>query len=1076
MREAQPQSQQILEDKNKNKNSNNNQQDKRNMVNNNSYSYSYSYSYMYNDENGNKINRGDIDNKSKYNHHKQQVIASSISDNVVLFGSAPMYPVDRYSEHGNYNQLQLLSVNRHISNSHGHKLLQYHHNSNGYFHAYYISSGINWDNAESYCNTQGYTLASIHDSTQNSQAFNSYGDSGSRAWIGLNDIDFENIFVYTDGTSFDYENWGDGQPDNAGGNENCVHFGSGGFWNDLSCTDTSVTYFICANNYDCNATTDNTYGLHGISCEIAVLWQEAETYCNDMYGTNLASIHGTAENTAAQTIVSSNSAWIGFNDITSEGTFAWEDVSPHDYDNWNSGEPNDSGSNQDCVHLWTDGTWNDHDCSTQKFNYFVCNVANPTPRPTSQPTPQPSLAPSNPPALPPTDTPTDTPSDAPTDIPSYAPSNAPVLLPTMMSTAIPSVTPTAAPTTASSGIPSISLSLAPTRVPSIAPSDTLTAAPTLSPTSLPSSFLTSPAVNVSATGVYNTTGNLTTKATDESTSSNDTRTKSVDGVRIGSGLNNVQQIGFLIVIVAYVIILLIRLIYRTIPRYQNTDMPYFGYVVKFIFQMMDVLSDISVAELMYINDDLEYFYLTMTFIILPLIIAIFCLFYFKFYEWNLKSNKKMSQKYAVSQRIANYFDKYWILVLVWCILSCNFYSAIALSQCKIFCLSMFNLQLKRKEYESLAIIKFINCTICENIGQIMIQIFYLQHINDHSLLVYISLVFSVFSILSQIVIFLTQLNNILIEYNKHVTQILSFDIKIQLSCHRLKAKHEFSNELIEKSLINAFNMSQKSDKWNDRGDITVKHEVYFIDGCKLEANHSMDVYFNTTISCYNDTDSAVRDALESTIYQLATNQHSKVQKQFLNNVKFCFGFHHSSSSRKKKRNIKIKIISNQFKIIDKKLIDKEFQNGFLSRLSVWRSAVVDTLPTINLQFYQLRIPQQPKVSANNIVQLAHVTNDRGVTPASRSPSSTIGGVDNMHDDDDDDDDMDDNSVAIDSSTNKGTMTSNGEENVEIVVPKMSIDDANSGHLEYGYQDLNAESEGLAERVPKEGESLTGAAQ
>ena len=80
------------------------------------------------------------------------------------------------------------------------------------------------------------------------------------------------------------------------------------------------------------------------------------------------------------------------------------------------------------------------------------------------------------------------------------------------------------------------------------------------------------------------------------------------------------------------------------------------------------------------------------------------------------------------------------------------------------------------------------------------------------------------------------------------------------------------------------------------------------------------------------------------------------------------------------RKIKIKIISSEFKIIDKKLIDKELQNGVLSRLSVWRAAVGDTLPTINhFTFYQSPLQLNYKVSAKNILQLAHVTNQSDIT-------------------------------------------------------------------------------------------------
>ncbi|KAI1229636.1 hypothetical protein IHE44_0010968 [Lamprotornis superbus] len=37
---------------------------------------------------------------------------------------------------------------------------------------------------------------------------------------------------------------------------------------------------------------------------------------------------------------------------------------------WREGEPNDSGRNEDCAHLWTWGQWNDVHCTFECF--FVC--------------------------------------------------------------------------------------------------------------------------------------------------------------------------------------------------------------------------------------------------------------------------------------------------------------------------------------------------------------------------------------------------------------------------------------------------------------------------------------------------------------------------------------------------------------------------------------------------------------------------------------------------------------------------------------------------------------------------------
>ena len=45
-----------------------------------------------------------------------------------------------------------------------------------------------------------------------------------------------------------------------------------------------------------------------------------------------------------------------------------------DYTNWNSGEPNDWGSGEDCTEMYTNGKWNDMACST--IRRYVCEIGN----------------------------------------------------------------------------------------------------------------------------------------------------------------------------------------------------------------------------------------------------------------------------------------------------------------------------------------------------------------------------------------------------------------------------------------------------------------------------------------------------------------------------------------------------------------------------------------------------------------------------------------------------------------------------------------------------------------------------
>ncbi len=100
--------------------------------------------------------------------------------------------------------------------------------------------------AESDCVSMGGHLASIHDqATQDFIVSSAYGIAVGEWWVGGTDENFEGHFMWTDRTPFDFAFWNDGEPNNAGGNENCIHLASwaGGRWNDIPC-DASMNY-VC---------------------------------------------------------------------------------------------------------------------------------------------------------------------------------------------------------------------------------------------------------------------------------------------------------------------------------------------------------------------------------------------------------------------------------------------------------------------------------------------------------------------------------------------------------------------------------------------------------------------------------------------------------------------------------------------------------------------------------------------------------------------------------------------------------------------------------------------------------------
>ena len=91
-------------------------------------------------------------------------------------------------------------------------------------------------------------------------------------------------------------------------------------------------------------------------------FNDAVTYCTERGGI-LAEPTDSLQQTALESLADTSTYWwLGATDADYEGNFAWMSGAPWSYTNWNSGEPNDYGSGEDCVHLTYNGKWNDLPC------------------------------------------------------------------------------------------------------------------------------------------------------------------------------------------------------------------------------------------------------------------------------------------------------------------------------------------------------------------------------------------------------------------------------------------------------------------------------------------------------------------------------------------------------------------------------------------------------------------------------------------------------------------------------------------------------------------------------------------
>ncbi|XP_076216881.1 hepatic lectin-like isoform X1 [Aptenodytes patagonicus] len=100
-------------------------------------------------------------------------------------------------------------------------------------------------------------------------------------------------------------------------------------------------------------------------------WYKAKAQCEEMHS-RLAIINSYAKQNFVMFRTRNERFWIGLTDENSEGEWEWIDGTDYKttFTFWKEGEPNNSGSNEDCAHIWVSGKWNDVYCTYEC--YYVC--------------------------------------------------------------------------------------------------------------------------------------------------------------------------------------------------------------------------------------------------------------------------------------------------------------------------------------------------------------------------------------------------------------------------------------------------------------------------------------------------------------------------------------------------------------------------------------------------------------------------------------------------------------------------------------------------------------------------------
>ena len=108
-------------------------------------------------------------------------------------------------------------------------------------HEYYLLTPNTWTASEAEAEDMDGTLVIVRNAGEQDWIFSTFGNLGGNGrslWIGLHRTEPGGKFAWVDGSPLDYAHWFAGEPNNAGGNENCVHMrwdpAAPGSWNDLN--------------------------------------------------------------------------------------------------------------------------------------------------------------------------------------------------------------------------------------------------------------------------------------------------------------------------------------------------------------------------------------------------------------------------------------------------------------------------------------------------------------------------------------------------------------------------------------------------------------------------------------------------------------------------------------------------------------------------------------------------------------------------------------------------------------------------------------------------------------------------